>query len=123
MAVDLGSDLVREAIPTGAEVGDCVVADALVQGDETATFMDKAYDSSARRDALAEAGIVAGIMHRARRGRPLTPWQRWMNRALAPIRAQVERSFGTLKRSYGWRRVRYRGLLRNGAHLHRYGVE
>ncbi|MCS6803393.1 MAG: transposase, partial [Dehalococcoidia bacterium] len=25
---------------------------------------------------------------------------------------------GTLKRSYGWRRVRYRGLLRNGAHLH-----
>jgi IS5 family transposase len=34
-----------------------------------------------------------------------------MNRALAPIRAQVERS-------YGWRRVRYRGLARNGAHLH-----
>ena len=22
------------------------------------------------------------------------------------------------QRSYGWRRVRYRGLLRNGAHLH-----
>jgi len=41
-----------------------------------------------------------------------------MNTALAPIRGQVERAFGTLKRSYGWRRVRYRGLLRNGAHLH-----
>jgi IS5 family transposase len=24
----------------------------------------------------------------------------------------------TLKRSYGWRRVRYRGLARNAAHLH-----
>ncbi|WP_408735292.1 transposase [Rubritepida flocculans] len=34
------------------------------------------------------------------------------------MRGQVERAFGTLKRSYGWRRVRYRGLVRNGAHLH-----
>lgn len=41
-----------------------------------------------------------------------------MNVALAPIRGQIKRAFGTLKRSYGWRRVRYRGLLRNGAHLH-----
>jgi transposase, IS5 family len=41
-----------------------------------------------------------------------------MNIALAPIRGQVERAFGTLKRSYGWRRVRYRGIARNGAHLH-----
>ena len=41
-----------------------------------------------------------------------------MNTALVPIRGRVERAFGTLKRSYGWRRVRYRGLLRNGAHLH-----
>jgi IS5 family transposase len=41
-----------------------------------------------------------------------------MNAALAPIRSQVERAFSTLKRSYGWRRVRYRGLARNGAHLH-----
>lgn len=118
VAVDLGSDLVREAILTGAEVGDSVVADALLQGDEAATFMDKAYDSAARRKALAAAGIADGIMHRGHARRPLAPWQRWMNVVLAPIRAQVERAFGTLKRSYGWRRVRYRGLARNGAHLH-----
>lgn len=118
VAVDLGSDLVREAILTGAEVGDSLVADALVQGDEAVVFMDKAYDSAPRRAALAEAGIADGIMHRAHARRPLAPWQRWMNVVLAPIRARVERSFGTLKRSYGWRRVRYRGLARNGAHLH-----
>jgi len=57
-------------------------------------------------------------MHRGHARRPLTAWQRWMNTAFAPIRGQVERSFGALKRSYGWRRVRYRGLLRNSAHLH-----
>jgi IS5 family transposase len=83
----------------------------------------KAYDSAARREALAGSthasnGIVDGIMHRDHARRPLTAWQRWMNTAFAPIRGQVERAFGTLKRSYGWRRVRYRGLLRNSAHLH-----
>jgi IS5 family transposase len=118
LAVDLGSDLVRGAILTGADVGDSLAADALVQGDEDAVFADKAYDSAARREALAEAGIVDAIMYRGHARRPLAPWQRWMNAALAPIRGQVERAFGTLKRSYGWRRVRYRGLARNGAHLH-----
>jgi IS5 family transposase len=118
VAVDLGSDLIRDAVLTGADVGDSLAADGLVQGDEAAVFMDKAYDSAARRAALAEAGIADGIMHRGHARRPLIAWQRWMNTALAPIRGQVERAFGTLKRSYGWRRVRYRGLLRNGAHLH-----
>lgn len=118
LAVDLGSDLVRGAILTGADVGDSLAADALVQGDEDAVFADKAYDSTGRREALTEAGIVDAIMHRGHARRRLAPWQRWMNAALAPIRSQVERAFGTLKRSYGWRRVRYRGLARNGAHLH-----
>lgn len=41
-----------------------------------------------------------------------------MKAALAPIRGEVERAFGILKRSYGWLRVRYRGLARKAAHLH-----
>ncbi|MBR0653048.1 transposase [Roseomonas terrae] len=80
--------------------------------------MDKASDSVARGEGLAEAGIAEGIMHRGHARRPITAWRRWLNQALAPIRGQVERAFGTMKRSYGWRRVRYRGLSRSGAHLH-----
>ncbi len=41
-----------------------------------------------------------------------------MNIALAPIRCQVERLFGLMKRFYGYRRVRYLGLERNGSHLY-----
>ena len=33
------------------------------------------------------------------------------------MRAGVERVFGTMKRAYGHRRARYRGLARNGVHL------
>jgi IS5 family transposase len=41
-----------------------------------AVFMDKAYDSAPRREALVEAGIVDGIMHRghARRQAPYPTW-------------------------------------------------
>ena len=117
LAVDLSSDMVRGAILTGADLGDSLAAYALVQGDEAAVFADKAKGSASRREALAEAGIVDAIMHRGYARLRLAPWQRWMNAALAPIRGQVERAFGTLKRNYGRRRVRHRGLARNGAHL------
>jgi IS5 family transposase len=123
VAADLGSDLIRDAVLTGADVGDSLAADGLVQGDEAAAYVDQAYDGAPRRAALAGSthasnGIVDGIMRRGHARRPLAAWQRWMNTAPAPIRSQVERTFGTLKRGYGRRRVRYRGLPRNGAHLH-----
>ena len=36
---------------------------------------------------------------------------------VAPVRAGVERLFGTMKRAYGHRRVRYLGLARNDVQL------
>ncbi|HJT75737.1 MAG TPA: IS5 family transposase [Gemmataceae bacterium] len=117
VAVDEGSGLVREAVMTPADVHDSVPADDLVQGDEEAVYADKAYDSEARRAGLRERGIAPRIMYRARRNRPLRPWQAAFNKAVAPIRAGVERLFATMKRAYGHRRVRYRGLARNDAQL------
>lgn len=118
LAVDRGSGMVRGAILTSADVHDSVPADRLIQGDERALYADKAYDSQARRALLVRLGIRDGIMHAARRNRPLTPWQAARNAALAKVRSGVERVFGTLKRSYRYRRVRYRGLEKNEAHLH-----
>jgi IS5 family transposase len=116
-AVDEGSGLVREAAMTPADVHDSVPADDLVQGDEEAVYADKAYDSEARRTGLRERGIEPRIMYRARRNRPLRPWQVAFNKAVAPVRAGVERLFATMKRAYGYRRVRYLGLARNEVQL------
>jgi transposase, IS5 family len=102
---------------TPADVHDSVPADDLVQGDEQAVYADKAYDSEARRAGLRERGIEPRIMYRARRNRPLEPWQTWFNQAVAPVRAGVERLFGTMRRTYGYRRVRYLGLARNDVRL------
>ena len=53
--------------------------------------------------------------HKHQRGLP--HWQRRRNELIAPVRASVERVFGTLKRSYGYTRVRYRGLGRNAVEM------
>jgi len=116
-AVDEGSGLVREAVMTLADVHDSVPADGLVQGDEQAVYADKAYDDTARRKRLKAQGIEPRIMYQARRNRPLKPWQTAFNKAVAPIRAGVERLFATMKRAYGYRRVRYLGLARNDVQL------
>ena len=116
-AVDEGSGLVRKAVMTPADVHDSVMGDGLVQGDEEALYADKAYDSAERRAGLRAQGIAPRIMYQARRNRPLRPWQVAFNKAVAPVRAGVERLFGTMKQAYGYRQVRYLGSARNDVQL------
>ena len=117
IATDEGSGLIREAILTGADLHDSLLGPSLVQGGEAAVYADKAYGSKAFRQALAEAGIKDGVMHKAHRQKPLKNWQIWLNKAITPIRAAVERAFAVMKRHYGYRNVRYLGLARNQCHL------
>lgn len=119
VAVDEGSGLIRDAQLTPAKTYESEVADDLVQGDEAAVYADKAYEQKARRQRLKASGIKDRIMHRANKHQPVLPhWQQVRNKLISPIRANVERLFGTMKRSYGYRRVRYRGLEKNQSHLH-----
>ena len=120
VAVDQGSGLIRRALLTSAKVNDSEVADALICGDEQTVYADKAYDSNARRELLAAMGIGDGIMRRARWGTARRPDPELVarNSSLSPIRSAVERSFAAMKQWYGYRRVRYRGLARNGLQLH-----
>jgi IS5 family transposase len=119
VAVDLGSGLIRRALLTGAKTNDSEPADQLICGDEGAVFADKAYDSGPRRELLRRLAIADGIMRRAWWGtaRHPEPQLTARNRALARIRWQVERTFAVMKLHYRYRRVRYRGLLRNRVQL------
>lgn len=118
IAVDEGSGLIRRAILTSAKVYESEVADALICGDEAAVYADKAYEHKARRAALRARRIKDRIMHRSHKNQPaLPPWQQRRNRLIAPIRSAVERVFGTWKRGYGYRRVRYFSLAANATQL------
>ena len=117
IAVDLGPGLIRKALMTPAATHDSQPADELIVGDENAVYADKAYQKKERRAALRAAKIKDRIMHKSQRGHPLTFWQTLHNKLIAGPRRTIERIFGTWKRSYGYTRVRYCGLLRNSSHL------
>lgn len=117
VGVDQTSRLIRRLVLTPAQVNDTVPADALVCGDEAAVYADKAYAKRARSAWLRSLGIKPRIMHKSwGGGPPLSRWQRRHNRLIAPIRAEVEGVFATLKRWMGFERVRYRGLATNQSH-------
>lgn len=118
LGVDEGSGLIRRVVLTSAKVYESEVADALVCGDERAVYADRGYELKARRRRLKAARIKDRIMHRSHKHQARLPhWQAVRNRLISPIRSAVERVFGTLKRTYGYRRVRYRGLEANLLHL------
>jgi transposase, IS5 family len=117
IGVDQGSEIVRRAAVTPANIHDSERGDELICGDERRVIADKGYHSKKRRALLAGLGIRDGIMRRGGRGHPLSAKDHQRNRRLAPIRAAVEHVFGTFKRTYGWARVRYRGLAKNASHF------
>ena len=116
--MDAGSGLIRQALLTPANVNDTEPADRLLAGDEAAVYADKAYDTKARRARLKSRGVKDRIMHRPNKHHPELPrWRRRRNVLISRVRAPVEQVFGTLKRSYGYRRVRYMGLEPNATEL------
>ena len=63
-------------------------------------------------------GIKDRIMRRGNKHHPVLPyWERRRNGLISRLRSPMENVFGTLKRSYGYRRVRYMGLERNATEL------
>ena len=118
LGVDAQSGLIRQAVFTAAKVYESEVADWLVSSDEQAVYADRAYESQRRRHWLQAQGIKDRPMHRAHKHqRALPHWQQRRNALIDPVRKAVEKVYGTLKRSYGYRRVRYRGLARNAVEM------
>ncbi|CAN5739528.1 IS5 family transposase [soil metagenome] len=117
IGTDEGSDLIRRAVMTTAQLHDSQACDALILGDEAAVYADKAYDDAKRRERLKSRGIKARILYQARRNKSLTTWQKYFNKTAAVVRAAVERPFALMKGPYRFARCRYLGLARNDAHL------
>ena len=116
-AVDCGSQLIRDARLTSANVNDCVIGPKLVQGDEAAVCADKAYDNATMRNLLKERNIRDGIMRRPNKHHKLPRHEIARNTALGTVRGRIEGVFATLKRLYGKGRMRLLGMTRNRADL------
>jgi transposase, IS5 family len=117
VASDAGG-LIVGCVLTTARMHDSTQIDQLTEGEEKAVLADSAYSSEARRRELRGRGVIDGICYKRSRGqKKLYDWQARWNKLVARLRAAGERPFAFLKHHMGWRRVRYRGEVRNRADL------
>jgi IS5 family transposase len=116
LKVHVGTDkqgLVHSLSVTHAAESDLNEFGGLLHGGERELYGDKAYWSDILRQQCEEEGICYRVNRRGHRRAPLA--QRWkrINRERSRVRARCEHPFHVVKRLWGFRKVRYRGLAKN----------
>ena len=71
---------------------------------------DKGVASQANSEVLKAQKLRDGIIRKKPKGKTMSHWRKLRNKAISNRRFVVERTFGTLKRTYGLARARYIGL-------------
>lgn len=121
MKAHVGTDprrgLVHSIVVTNAAVHDSQVMEKLLHGEERAVYGDKAYADKGKREAFESRGIEWHIDRKGTAGHPLTPMDQDWNREQHRTRAKGEHAFLVVKHLWGYRKVRYKGLLKNAAQV------
>ncbi len=115
IGVDSQSGLIHSASVTAGNVHDSQELPNLLHGEETRLYGDSAYRGAKLREQLKDLAPKAKDFtnKRAYRNRPLTEADKDTNRRKSSVRSKVEHPFLTLKRIWGFAKVRYRGLAKN----------
>lgn len=117
IAADRDTGLIRELVVTPANEADVSWAPDIIPREPGEVYGDKAYDALSVERAILRAGGIPRLLrkgHRKLSAQELEP----INRPLRPIRARVEKIFGTWKRSYRLRQVRWCGLAKATLQIH-----
>jgi transposase, IS5 family len=113
IGADNATGIVHSASVTAANVHDNQQLDKLLHGQESRLYGDSAY-ANQRAALKAKAPKAKDFTNkRAYRNKPLTERDKQVNRTKSQTRAKVEHPFLTLKRIWGFAKVRYRGLTKN----------
>ena len=118
IGVDAVTGMVHTLIGTTAKVADITQTESLMHGEERSLCGDRGYDSDKLRRRLEKRGCIVIVARRRPAGKKLSRSERAMNRKIAGVRAIVEHPFHTVKRVFGYTKVRYRGLAKNTAQLY-----
>ena len=119
MKLHIGADsktgLVHSASVTAGNVHDSQELPNLLHGGETRFYGDSAYRGEKQKKRLKELAPGArDFTHmRAYKNRPLSDADKETNRRKSSVRSKIEHPFLTLKRIWGFAKVRYRGLAKN----------
>lgn len=73
---------------------------------------DKGYQSEKNNTLLRERKLKNHILKKAKKGKPLTGWEKKFNKLIGKTRFKVERTFGGIKRWFNGGMARYKGLAK-----------
>jgi len=123
IGVDDESGLVHSVAVTSANVADVTQVDKLLHGEENVVYGDAGYtgvEKRAEHEGRQTLWMIAARPSTYRKhgkGSALYKAYRGIERAKASVRAKVEHPFRVIKQQFGYRRVRFRGLTKNGAQM------
>jgi IS5 family transposase len=117
IGVDSHSKIIHSVAVTAANVHDSRMLPDLLHGEETRVWGDSAY--TGQGDVIRKHAPRARdfTQNKACRNKPLTDIEHSRNRTKSKVRAKVEHPFLIFKRIFGFRKVRYRGLMKNAGYI------
>ena len=126
IGVDAGAGYVHSLEVTAANVPERDVVPRLVRPDDETVSGDSGYTGMEKREAIKNDPHLSKVIFRVtKRNRyhlkPRAPgfdWDRHIEYQIARTRSKVEYVFLIVKRLFGYRKVRYRGILKNKAHAY-----
>ncbi len=125
LGADRDSKLVHTVVVTAANVADITKTAELLHGQEKQVHADAGYTGVAKREeivALArpidwQIACKRGVLKKLAEGAEKEALKA-VEQAKAAVRAFVEHPFHIVKNLFGYRKVRYRGLAKNGHQLY-----
>ena len=124
IGVDAGTGYIHAVEVTAAHVNERTVVPQLLRTDDEVMYGDAGYVGLTKYDAIKNDPHLRTIDYRintANRYRwkskaPGFDWDRYTESRRSSVRSKVEYVFFIIKRIFGYRKVRYRGLGKNRTH-------
>lgn len=117
IAADKDTGIICAVETTAANEADVNVAPAIIPDDPGEVYGDRAYDALSVEAAIAAKGGTSRLMRKGHRWLKAASLEAH-NRPLRPVRARIEKIFGTWKRSYHFRFMRWVGLAKAKLQVH-----
>lgn len=121
VGADADTAIVEEIAVTPANINDGRAGPDALPDNPGEVFADSAYRGDHFRDAVRAKGGVPRIVATGMWGRDeaetLQKLKDW-NEPIHRVRGRIEKIFGTWKRSYGLRRMRWRGIAKAACQIH-----
>ena len=117
IGADQETGMILKVETTPANEADVTIAPAIIPDRPGAVYGDKAYDALSVEVAIEAKGGTARLLRKGHRWLPAKKLESH-NRPLRKIRARIEKIFGTWKRSYHLRAMRWIGLAKARLQVH-----